>query len=153
MTCSHVLLHCNGDERHGNLRASASPRWEARLLRFIELSGVVDGEDEEEGRAARLDGVDRVGGLRPSHLFSLSFCIYLMFRGVIPQALRAPLRRRFSLCSQALSLGIVLRVALPSGSQLIQPSPAQPMYHAAALSTNHSCDLGVTGNCGVPIPK
>jgi hypothetical protein len=38
----------------------ANPRWEKRLLRFLKLSGVWrvmdDGEDEEEARAARLDG-------------------------------------------------------------------------------------------------
>jgi len=36
-----------------------NPRWERRLLRFLELSGVgrlVEGEDVEETRAARLDG-------------------------------------------------------------------------------------------------
>jgi hypothetical protein len=37
-----------------------NPRWERRLLRFLELSGVgkvvEDGTDVEEARAARLDG-------------------------------------------------------------------------------------------------
>jgi hypothetical protein len=72
MTRSHVLLHCPNDR----LRAAreeawegkdpdgikillANPRWERRLLRFLELSGVervVDGVDVEETRATRLDG-------------------------------------------------------------------------------------------------
>ena len=38
----------------------ASPRWESRLLRFLELSGlggVVKGEmDEDEAHASRMDG-------------------------------------------------------------------------------------------------
>jgi len=37
----------------------ADPRWEARLLRFLEVSGVgrmADAEDVEEGWAARMDG-------------------------------------------------------------------------------------------------
>ena len=72
MTRSHALLHCTND----NLRAARAeawegkdpgsirvllnnPRWERRLLRFLELSGVgrlVEGEDVEETRAARLNG-------------------------------------------------------------------------------------------------
>jgi len=71
-TRSHVLLHCNGD-RLAAARTLAwegrhppsiwvllgDPRWEARLLRFIELSGIgrVVGEvDVEEEWAVRLDG-------------------------------------------------------------------------------------------------
>jgi hypothetical protein len=37
----------------------ANPRWERRLLRFLELTGVrrvVDRTDEEETRATRMDG-------------------------------------------------------------------------------------------------
>ena len=72
MTRSHALLHCMND----NLRAARAeawegkdpgsirvllnnPRWERRLLRFLELSGVgrlVEGEDVEETRAAKMDG-------------------------------------------------------------------------------------------------
>ena len=64
MTRSHALLHCTND----NLRAARTeawegkdpgstrvllnnPRWERRLLRFLELSGVgrlVEGEDVEK---------------------------------------------------------------------------------------------------------
>jgi hypothetical protein len=45
----------------GSIRVLLSnPRWERRLLRFLELSGVGrvmdDGADEEETRATRLDG-------------------------------------------------------------------------------------------------
>jgi hypothetical protein len=44
----------------GGLRVLlANPRWEKRLLRFLELSGagriVANGEDEEEGWARRMD--------------------------------------------------------------------------------------------------
>jgi hypothetical protein len=73
MTRLHVLLHCTSESlraaRHqawGNTNPSsirtllASPRWESRLLRFLELSGVgrrvEDGTDEKEARAARMDG-------------------------------------------------------------------------------------------------
>jgi hypothetical protein len=72
MTRSHVLLYCNGDRlaaarqeawegrRPTNIRALlADPRWEPRLLRFLELSGVgkiVDGEDVEGEWATRLGG-------------------------------------------------------------------------------------------------
>ena len=72
MTRSHTLLHCT----NANLRAARAeawegkhpgsirvllnnPRWERRLLRFLELSGVgklVEGEDVEETRAAKMDG-------------------------------------------------------------------------------------------------
>ena len=38
----------------------SNPRWENRLLRFLELSGVgrrvEGGEDEDEAHAARMDG-------------------------------------------------------------------------------------------------
>jgi hypothetical protein len=38
----------------------ASPKWESRLLHFLKLSGVgrvmENGADEEERRAARMDG-------------------------------------------------------------------------------------------------
>jgi hypothetical protein len=73
MTRLHVLLHCTnerlvaarqkawGDARPGSVRVLlASPRWESRLLRFLDQSGVgrvvENGEDEEEKQAARLDG-------------------------------------------------------------------------------------------------
>ena len=72
MTRSYALLRCTND----NLRAAQAetwvrkdpwsiqvlpnnPRWERRPLRFVILSGVgrlVEGEDLEELRAARLDG-------------------------------------------------------------------------------------------------
>jgi len=72
MTRSHVLLHCPNarlretrreaweDRDPGGVRALLSnPRWERRLLRFLELSGVGrvmdDGVDEEEARAVRMD--------------------------------------------------------------------------------------------------
>jgi len=66
VTRSHVLLHCNGDllaaartlawegRRPANVRVLlADPRWEARLLRFLESPGVgrvVDEVDVEDGR-------------------------------------------------------------------------------------------------------
>jgi hypothetical protein len=73
MTRSHVLLHCTNtrlvsarQEAWGGVDPEsvrmllASPRWERRLLHFLELSGVGrvmdNGEDEEEARAARMDG-------------------------------------------------------------------------------------------------
>ena len=72
MTRSHTLLHCT----NVNIRAARAeawegkdpgsiwvllnnPRWERRLLRFLELSGagrLVEGEDVEETRAAKMDG-------------------------------------------------------------------------------------------------
>jgi len=72
MTHSHALLHCNNAQLvearrvawegrgPGSLRVFLmSSRWESRLLRFLELSGVgcvvENGEDEEERWAARLD--------------------------------------------------------------------------------------------------
>jgi len=73
MTRSHVLLHCANAKLRaareeawegkdlGGIRVSLNnPRWERRLLRFLELPGVgrvvEDGTDVEEARAARLDG-------------------------------------------------------------------------------------------------
>jgi hypothetical protein len=72
MTRSHVLLHCTGgnlaaarqqawgDVRPGSIRTLlANPRWESRLVHFLELSGVgrlvEDGSGVEEDRAARMD--------------------------------------------------------------------------------------------------
>jgi hypothetical protein len=72
MTRSHVLLHCPSTRMSaarmeawegrdpGGLRVLlANPRWEKRLLRFLELSGagriVANGEDEEEAWARRMD--------------------------------------------------------------------------------------------------
>ena len=72
MTRSRALLRCAG----AKLRAARAeawegknpesvrvllmyPRWERRLLRFLEISGVgrlVGSEDVEETRATRLDG-------------------------------------------------------------------------------------------------
>jgi hypothetical protein len=65
MTRSHVLLHCPnetlaaarakawGDVRPNGVQAVlASPRWESRLIFFLELSGVgrvvEDGRNDEE---------------------------------------------------------------------------------------------------------
>ena len=72
MTSSHALLHCTNDKLRaaraevwegkdpGSIRVLLNnPRWERRLLRFLELSRVgelVGDEDVEEARAARLDG-------------------------------------------------------------------------------------------------
>jgi ribonuclease HI len=72
MTRSHVLLHCpsarmsaarmeawEGRDPGGIRTLLANPRWEKRLLRFLELSGagriVASGEDEEEAWARRMD--------------------------------------------------------------------------------------------------
>jgi ribonuclease HI len=72
MTRSHVLLHCSsarmsaarmeawkGREPGGLCVLLANPRWEKRLLGFLELSGagrvVASGEDEEEAWARRMD--------------------------------------------------------------------------------------------------
>jgi ribonuclease HI len=72
MTRSHALLHCPNatlaaarveaweGRNPGSIRALLSnPRWEARLLRYLELSGVgrhVDGGvDEDEAHAVRMD--------------------------------------------------------------------------------------------------
>jgi len=73
MTRSHVLLHCSSDRLAavrrraredrdpGSIRVLLSnPRWEKRLLRFLELSGVgrvvENGIDEEAAQAERMDG-------------------------------------------------------------------------------------------------
>jgi hypothetical protein len=72
MTRSYVLLHCNnarlaaaraetweGRDPGGVRVLLANPRWERRLLKFLELSGVgrivADGTDEDEARAQRMD--------------------------------------------------------------------------------------------------
>jgi len=73
MTRSHVFLHCPGpvlaaagveawegrDPRSIRVLLSNS-RWERRLVKFLELSGmgrrVADGTDEDEARAERMDG-------------------------------------------------------------------------------------------------
>jgi hypothetical protein len=72
MTRSHVLLHCsNAKVRAARVEAwegkdpgcvripPSNRRWDKRLLRFLELSGVVrmmdDGVDKEEAWAGRLD--------------------------------------------------------------------------------------------------
>jgi hypothetical protein len=72
MTRSHALLHCPNatlaavrveaweGRDPGGIRVSLpNPRWEGRLLRFLELSGVgrrvKDGEDEDEAHATRMD--------------------------------------------------------------------------------------------------
>jgi hypothetical protein len=72
MSRSHVLLHCGGGNlakarnqawgavRPGNIWVLlANPRWESRLLHFLNLSGVgrvvENGKDEEECWAARMD--------------------------------------------------------------------------------------------------
>jgi hypothetical protein len=73
MTRSHALLHCpnatlaaarveawEGRNPGGVRVLLASPRWESRLLRFLELSGVgrfvEGGKDEDEAHASRMDG-------------------------------------------------------------------------------------------------
>jgi hypothetical protein len=71
MTRSHALLHCPNatlaaarieawEGRTGGIRVLLSnSRWESRLLRFLELSGVgrrvEGGEDEDEAHATRMD--------------------------------------------------------------------------------------------------
>ena len=72
MTRSHALLHCpnatlavarveawEGRNSGGIRTLLSNPRWEKRLLRFLELSGVrrmvEGGEDEDEAHAARMD--------------------------------------------------------------------------------------------------
>jgi hypothetical protein len=72
MTRSHVLLHCQNvklraaraeaweDKNSGGVRVLlANPRWERRLVKFLELSGVgrvmADGTDEDGAYAARMD--------------------------------------------------------------------------------------------------
>jgi ribonuclease HI len=73
MTRSHALLHCPNatlaaarveaweGRNPGGIRVLLSnPRWERRLLRFLELSGVgrvvEEGLDEDEAYAAKMDG-------------------------------------------------------------------------------------------------
>jgi hypothetical protein len=71
MSRSHVLLHCPkleadraqawGSVRPKSIRVLlASPRWESRLVYFLELSGagrvMENGRDEKADRASRLDG-------------------------------------------------------------------------------------------------
>ena len=72
MTRSNTLLYYTNDnpraaraeawegKNPGSIRVLLNnPRWEGRLLHFLELSGVgrlVEGEDVEETRAAMLDG-------------------------------------------------------------------------------------------------
>jgi hypothetical protein len=72
MTRSHVLLYCSkakiraarekaweGKDPKSVRVLLSNPRWEKRLLGFLELSGVgrvmEDGIDEEEARAGRMD--------------------------------------------------------------------------------------------------
>jgi hypothetical protein len=72
MTRSHALLHCPNatlaaagveaweGRNPGGVRVLLSnPRWESRLLRFLELSGVgrfvEGGVDEDEAHATRMD--------------------------------------------------------------------------------------------------
>jgi len=72
MTRSHVLLYCTNvkicaareeaweGKDPGSIRVPLNnPRWERRLLRFLELSGVgrvvEDGTDEDQARAERMD--------------------------------------------------------------------------------------------------
>jgi hypothetical protein len=85
----------------------AIPRWKARLLRFIELSGVgrvVDGEDETQ--AARLDRW--VGGGGEGRGVAVLFISFLLFPLFVQGnhtpifAYSASLKWRISLCSQAL---------------------------------------------------
>jgi hypothetical protein len=72
MTRSYVLLHClneklraaraeawEGKNPGGVRMLLANPRWERRLVKFLELSGVgrvvADGTDEDGARAAKMD--------------------------------------------------------------------------------------------------
>jgi len=72
MTRSHALLHCTNTRLHaaceeawedrdlGGIRVLLNnPRWEKRLLRFLEMSGmgrvVEDGSDKDQVRAKRMD--------------------------------------------------------------------------------------------------
>jgi hypothetical protein len=72
MTRSHILLHCpnaklqgarmeawEGKDPGGVRVLLASPRWERRFVKFLELSGVgrvmADGTDEDGAYAARMD--------------------------------------------------------------------------------------------------
>jgi hypothetical protein len=85
MTRSHVLLHCpnaklraarteawEGKNPGGVRVLLANPRWERRLVKFLELSGVgrvmADGTDEEGAYAARMDewvAWETIGGTAP----------------------------------------------------------------------------------------
>jgi hypothetical protein len=85
MTRSHVLLHCpnaklqaaraeawEGKTPGGVRVLLANPRWERRLVKFIELSGVgrvmADGADEDGAYAARMDdwvAWEAVDGIAP----------------------------------------------------------------------------------------
>jgi hypothetical protein len=67
----------------------ANPRWERRLVKFLELSGVgrvvADGTDEDGARAARMDEwvvwetVERTAlGAKDNLIFSLRFHISLL---------------------------------------------------------------------------
>jgi len=73
MSRSHVLLHCpdvslasaraeawEGKNPGGVRVLLANPRWERRLLKFLELSGVGrvmdDGVDDDAAHVERLDG-------------------------------------------------------------------------------------------------
>jgi hypothetical protein len=73
MTRSHALLHCpnatlaaasvevrEGRNSGGVRVLLANPRWESRLLRFLELSSagrfVEGGVDEDEAHASKMDG-------------------------------------------------------------------------------------------------
>jgi len=73
MTRSHALLHCpnatlaaarveawEGRNPRGIRTLLSDPRWEGRLLRFLELSGVgrcvEGGVDEDQAYAEKMDG-------------------------------------------------------------------------------------------------
>ena len=103
MTRSHVLFHCTNSKLHaareeawegkdpGGIRVHTphNPRWERRLLRFLELPGVgrmVEGEvDGDQARAARMDiGLHRKRrrGSRSSAQFTtFSFLCLCSLRG------------------------------------------------------------------------
>ena len=109
MTRSHTQLHCT-DDNPDAARAEASegkdpgsiwvllknPRWERHLLRFLELAGerrLVEGEDVEETRGARLDewiareAKERVAKQGSVYLSYLSFR-FSFLEGPILRALR-----------------------------------------------------------------
>jgi hypothetical protein len=104
------LLTYNGDRltvarqeawegrRPANIRALlADPIWEARLLRFIELSGAgraVDGEDVEEW-ATRMDGKRRKGLWHSRPLASLPLFSFVLHESYPALCMR--LRRSISL--------------------------------------------------------
>jgi hypothetical protein len=92
MTRSHVLLHPKmeaareraWDKQPGSVRMLlANPRWRRRPLRFLEESGVgrimENGEDENEIRAARMDGWIAWGARRRAVNLLRSFCFLLSF--------------------------------------------------------------------------